>query len=135
MFGIAAHLNQSFTSVAAARGSTLLVASGDHGVGDGISEPEFTQCFTNDGSNQLRFIPTFPASCGYVTSVGATQNVPEAAASYSGGGFSNYVSISVPFFLKCQTSSQFVRPQFQDEAVRAFLRKLPNGTYDGLYNR
>lgn len=47
-----------------ARGVTLTFSSGDHGVGDGNPNPATQKCFTNDGRNVTRFIPTFPA--GYV---------------------------------------------------------------------
>ena len=76
---------------AGARGTTLLFSSGDGGVGDGDSNPATQTCFTNDGTNQTRFIPGFPASCPFVTAVGATRFVPERAEAFSGGGFSNYV--------------------------------------------
>lgn len=61
-----------------------MFSSGDDGVGGG-------ECLSNDGTNTERFIPNFPASCPFVTTVGATTSVsPEVAASFSGGGFSNY---------------------------------------------
>ena len=81
---------------AGARGISLFAASGDGGVG----------CGTNG------FVPTFPASCPYVTGVGAvTGGTPgssptgEGVADISGGGFSNY----------------FTRPAYQDTAVRRYL--------------
>ncbi len=40
-----------------AMGVSVLFASGDHGVGDG-------SCHSNDGTNSMKFIPAFPASCG-----------------------------------------------------------------------
>lgn len=55
-----------------------------------------------------------------VTVVGGTANVPEIAAYFSGGGFSNY----------------FSRPDYQENAVTGFFNKyLPDGTYSGLFNR
>jgi len=65
-----------------------------------------------------KFLPTFPASCPYVTSIGATNNIDEVGTFFSGGGFSDY----------------FPRPSYQDEAVEAYLKKLPEGLYKGLYN-
>ncbi len=44
------------------RGSTLLFASGDLGVGDGNPDPKTQVCLTNDGKNNTRFMPTFPAT-------------------------------------------------------------------------
>jgi len=82
---------------AGARGITLLAASGDGGVGCGTAG----------------FIPTFPASCPYVTGVGAVQGgtpgqspTGESVADLSGGGFSNY----------------FSRPTYQDDAVQQYKK-------------
>ncbi|KAH9053979.1 hypothetical protein EDB83DRAFT_2618052 [Lactarius deliciosus] len=73
---------------------------------------------TNDDSGKDRFLPIFPASCPWVTSVSGTRSYkPETGASFSGGGFSNY----------------FPREEYQMAAVKAFLEKL-GGTYDGLYS-
>jgi len=91
------------------RGVSVLVASGDDGVGLGNCK---------DRSGNVRFIPTFPASCPFVTSVGGTKKYePEEAAELSGGGFSDY----------------FPRETYQDDAVAGFLRNLGN-KYEGLYN-
>jgi tripeptidyl-peptidase-1 len=102
-----------------ARGVSLLFASGDGGVGDGVSDPNTQQCHTNDGTNRTRFMPLFPAGCPYVTGVGGTTYVPETAVFFSGGGFSDY----------------WPRPWYQALAVGKYLaHELPKGTYDGLYN-
>lgn len=78
-----------------ARGVSVLVASGDSGVG--------TTC--TEGTN-LTFTTAFPASCPWVTVVGGTTgNSPESAWSGSGGGF----------------SSVFGRPSYQDTAVNTWL--------------
>ncbi|RDB20085.1 Tripeptidyl-peptidase sed3 [Hypsizygus marmoreus] len=102
------------------RGVSLMFSSGDGGVGDNNPNPATQQCFTNDGRNATRFIPLFPASCPFVTSVGGTVGVPEVAVSrfFSGGGFSDY----------------FERPWYQEKAVKKHLSTLPKGTYKGLYN-
>ncbi|KAI9434427.1 tripeptidyl peptidase A [Lactarius indigo] len=102
----------------AVRGISMLFSSGDSGVGDGNPDPATQTCFTNDGKNQTRFIPVFPASCPYVTAVGGTIQIPEVASNVSGGGFSNY----------------FERPSWQDAAVTKYLESLPKGTYAGLFN-
>ncbi|KAI0277733.1 subtilisin-like protein [Russula brevipes] len=92
-------------------GVSVLFSSGDSGVGGG-------SCHTNDGTNRVQFIPMFPASCPFVTTVGGTTQVnPEVAVSFSGGGFSNY----------------FSRPGYQDGAVSAYLGKIGNKN-SGLYN-
>ncbi|KAI9449671.1 subtilisin-like protein [Lactarius psammicola] len=93
-----------------ARGVSVLYASGDHGVGEG-------DCKVDDGSGRVQFIPMFPASCPWVTSVGGTNLFPEAAAELSGGGFSFY----------------FPRPDYQDDVVPAYLEHL-GSQYDGLYD-
>ncbi|KAB8295313.1 hypothetical protein EYC80_007216 [Monilinia laxa] len=92
------------------RGVSILFSSGDTGVG--------SACQTNDGKNTTRFLPIFPASCPYVTSVGATRYVePEAAVSFSSGGFSD----------------RWARPSYQDEAVKEYL-KILGDRWKGLYN-
>ncbi|KAI9453962.1 subtilisin-like protein [Lactarius psammicola] len=100
-----------------ARGVSVLFASGDWGVGEG-------NCLVRDeyGHVSVRFLPIFPASCPYVTSVGGTTSIKpevevEVAAKISGGGFSNY----------------FPRPRYQANVVPTFLEKLGE-KYDGLYN-
>ncbi|TVY58586.1 Tripeptidyl-peptidase SED2 [Lachnellula cervina] len=113
-----------------ARGISLLVSSGDGGLGGEDS----SGCLTNDGKNTTTFIPSFPPSCPYVTAVGATQEFePEVAAFRapglgpdnkthgfyaSGSGFSNY----------------FDRPSYQDGVVPAYISAL-GGLYEGLYNK
>ncbi|KAH8994686.1 subtilisin-like protein [Lactarius hatsudake] len=90
-------------------GVSVLIATGDDGVGKG-------DCVADDGS--VRFIPLFPATCPYVTAIGGTTSYgPEIAASLSGGGFSNY----------------FRRPVYQEQVVTEFLQHLGN-QYQGKYN-
>ncbi|KAI0356085.1 subtilisin-like protein [Trametes cingulata] len=92
-----------------ARGTSVLFASGDGGVSGSQSNPA---C---DGQ---QFIPTFPATCPYITAVGSTQGInPETAAQFSAGGFSNI----------------FARPDYQSDAVDGFLKTLGN-TNAGLFN-
>lgn len=75
-----------------ARGTSVLFASGDSGVG-GSGE-----CYSNDGRNSSTFLPNFPSSCPYVTSVGGTyQFNPEvpvfrnrSGSLYTGGGGFSY---------------------------------------------
>lgn len=94
-------------------GVTVLFSSGDNGVaGNGGT------CLTRNGSESAqgkRFNPTFPSTCPYVTSVGATQVNPgssvfdpESACEqyiYSSGGFSNY----------------FATPDYQKDAVQEYM--------------
>ena len=93
-----------------ARGVSVIFASGDTGVG--------SACETNDGKNTTRFLPIFPASCPFVTTVGGTFHVqPERAASFSSGGFSD----------------RFPRPAYQRDAVDQYLARL-GSRWEGLYN-
>ncbi|KAH9164918.1 subtilisin-like protein [Lactarius sanguifluus] len=100
------------------RGVSVLLSSGDEGVGE--------DCVMEDGS--IRFMANFPGtwrsphrhafSGPYVTVVGGTTDYrPEVAVRFSGGGFSDY----------------FKRPPYQEEAVSTFLRNLGN-QHQGLYN-
>jgi len=114
---LARRVCQEFAQLGA-RGVSLFFASGDTGVGDGDPDPATQKCFTNDGKNQTKFIPMFPATCPFVTAVGGTALIPEIATNFSGGGFSNY----------------FERPTWQNAAVSKFLESLPSGTYAGLFN-
>ncbi|KAK7037789.1 hypothetical protein VNI00_010750 [Paramarasmius palmivorus] len=102
-----------------ARGVSVLVASGDSGVGADA-------CLRNDGSKRTAFIPDFPSSCPYVTSVGGTtmpygayvnNGTAETAAEFSGGGFSNL----------------FGRPDWQKNAVGSYLNAT-GSNYKGLFN-
>lgn len=96
-----------------ARGTSLLVASGDSGVGGNCSR---------NGD----FSPDFPASSPWVTAVGGLVGgnagatpTGEWADTISGGGFSNF----------------FPRPSYQDDAVAKFFatnKSLPDPRY---YNK
>ena len=93
-----------------AQGISILYASGDGGVRGGHDSPD--QCTDNT------FIPVFPASCPYVTSVGSTLGVnPERAINFTGGGFSNLFSI----------------PSYQAAAVAAFKETIP-ADFPGVFN-
>jgi tripeptidyl-peptidase-1 len=57
------------------RGVSVLVASGDYGVG-----PSASACVSNQDDSVKQFLPIFPASCPWVTVVGATKGqTPETA--------------------------------------------------------
>ncbi|KAI9451468.1 subtilisin-like protein [Lactarius psammicola] len=92
-----------------ARGVTVLVSTGDDGVGRGDCK---------DSSGNVQFMVSFPASCPFVTSVGATKSHdPEVALPLSGGGFSRH----------------FPRETYQDRAVSDYFGHFGN-QYAGLYN-
>ncbi|UNI22942.1 Tripeptidyl-peptidase I [Purpureocillium takamizusanense] len=99
---------------AGSRGISVFFSSGDFGVG-GNGE---SNC--NDG-----FYSLFPASCPYITSVGATQfsNGAEIAATFerggsTGGGFSWY----------------FPAPSYQSADTKKYISNNLDNSYSGYYN-
>ncbi|GAQ42907.1 tripeptidyl-peptidase sed2 [Aspergillus tubingensis] len=93
------------------RGVSVIFSSGDSGVG--------AACLTNDGTNRTHFPPQFPASCPWVTSVGATSKTsPEQAVSFSSGGFSDL----------------WPRPSYQQAAVQTYLTQHLGNKFSGLFN-
>ncbi|KAG0150615.1 hypothetical protein CROQUDRAFT_38046 [Cronartium quercuum f. sp. fusiforme G11] len=95
-------------------GVTFLFSSGDNGVAGNRG-----LCLNRDGTQSLTgsvFSPSFPGTCPYVTSIGATQlptgktvNDPEVACYtriHSGGGFSNVFKI----------------PQYQSKVVKRYFK-------------
>lgn len=96
-----------------ARGVSVIFASGDSGPGD--------SCTTSDGAgnNSTYFQPVFPATCPWVTAVGATANRDDMiGASFSSGGFSLY----------------FDRPGYQDASVPAYVEGLGDSAYASYFN-
>ena len=110
-------------------GVSVLYSSGDYGVagngGQCIDGPGANASYIN-GTLGGRFNPSFPSTCPYVTSVGATQvkpntSLPDALASgtqpeqacetviFSGGGFSNV----------------FELPGYQADAVQSWFADFP----------
>ncbi|KAG5983671.1 hypothetical protein E4U55_007538 [Claviceps digitariae] len=98
-----------------ARGVSILGGSGD----GGAMGSRNAQCRSHDGRNKDMTISTFPASCPWVTSVGAVNNgqEPPQGAEFSAGGFSDL----------------FRRPHWQTDAVNEYVRAL-NGHLKGYYN-
>jgi len=103
----AAHTLCNAYAQLAARGVSMLFSSGDGGVGG--SRPE-ASCTT--------FVPTFPSTCPFVTSVGGTTGATEKGADLSGGGFSTIFPI----------------PEYQSLAVPGYLTQIGN-QYSGLYQQ
>ncbi|KAJ3535679.1 hypothetical protein NM688_g6944 [Phlebia brevispora] len=98
---------------------SVIFGSGDGGVG-GASMANANNCKDD------KFVPTFPASCPYVTAVGATTlqttpsgDITEIGAQYSGGGFSNYFT---------NQESRWQRP-----AVQQYLQRI-GPLYQGKFN-
>jgi len=101
-----------------ALGTSIIFSSGDGGVSGNI----FTEC-----PNSGHFVPSFPSTCPYVTSVGGTTastplntSLPlaETALFFSSGGF----------------SSVFPRAWFQSSAVESYLTTDLKSNYTGLFN-
>lgn len=98
----------------AARGVTVVVATGDGGA-RGV---RYGDCISNDGEERRVTVASFPATCPYVTAVGAVNEIePPQVASFSTGGFSNY----------------FARPGFQAADVERYMAAL-GGHLEGHYN-
>jgi tripeptidyl-peptidase-1 len=126
---------QSFAQLGS-RGVTLLFSSGHAGVGSRSPTSDRCEIYPDPevAANAVpNFMPAFPASCPYVTTVGATKGLGlgnfsmEVAAGYpanvstyaSGGGFSNY----------------FSRPAWQDSVVRDYMNGLtPDEVDPNMYN-
>jgi tripeptidyl-peptidase-1 len=107
-------------------GTTVFHSSGDNGVAGNGGICLDSQ--HNQVQNGTVFSPGFPATCPFVTAVGATQvnpgstvNDPEGACEqviFSGGGFSNI----------------FPLPSFQADAVKSYLAKHPSPFAKGQFN-
>jgi hypothetical protein len=140
-------------SCTGSRGVSIIFSSGDAGVGDGNSDPATQQCFSNDGTNKTMFLPQFPASCplcvmsatvflhisshrsccmGSVTTVGGTQGIPEIAAPFSGGGFSNYVSLNPPSLVLCNNCIDMEKQSLLDRTGRIRLSRNTSITFPAV---
>lgn len=108
------------------QGVSVVLASGDSGVAGRAGDDNTDGCL---GTGQI-FSPDFPATCPYITTVGATFLPPHANVNTdaevavtrfgSGGGFSNIYPI----------------PSYQSEAVKTYLTKHtpPYKAYSGNNN-
>ncbi|KAI0787596.1 peptidase S8/S53 domain-containing protein, partial [Fomes fomentarius] len=111
-------------------GMTFITCSSDNGVYGTHANP-FCDLIKNTTSQGevAPFLPTFPSSCPYVTSVGATEVSPgksvhdrETSAMsvfVSGGGFSN----------------TFPRPSYQNGAVSRYLKDYAPSYGPEIFNR
>ncbi|EGO26347.1 hypothetical protein SERLADRAFT_436158 [Serpula lacrymans var. lacrymans S7.9] len=107
-------------------GVTVLYSSGDNGVA-GVGKACLLATGSPTSSGKV-FNPTFPSTCPYITSVGATQIdhdssvfEPESACErviYSSGGFSNY----------------FAMPEYQKDAVQRYLKNYPPSYPASIWN-
>ncbi|KAJ7699098.1 family S53 protease [Mycena metata] len=89
----------------AAIGISMIFASGDGGAAN------------NDQDDCTSFVPTFPPTCPYVTSVGGTFFQPPTAFSSSSGGFSNLFPV----------------PSWQAADTAAYLASIGD-EHSGFYN-
>ncbi|EIM82266.1 family S53 protease [Stereum hirsutum FP-91666 SS1] len=104
-FSVANNLCNAYMQLGAL-GTSILFSSGDGGVSGGQS------------SSCTDFVPTYPSTCPYITSVGGTTGIsPEVAADFSSGGFSNFFGI----------------PDYQADAVASYLDFL-GSTNSGKFN-
>ncbi|KAI0749811.1 subtilisin-like protein [Daedaleopsis nitida] len=109
-------------------GITFVVSSGDTGVSFGNQKLCNANGTAVTGNKAGSFVPQFPASCPYVTTVGATQVAPgksvndreiATTAFPSGGGFSN----------------TFPRPSFQNRVVNRYLKNTELPYAADIFNR
>ena len=115
-------------------GVSVLYSSGDYGVAGNGGECINANGTYNNGTSGM-FNPSFPGTCPYITSVGATQvkpntSVPDALAHhtepemacetiiFSGGGFSNV----------------FAMPTYQQKAVSGYLANHKPSYTSSRYN-
>lgn len=106
------NLNDQFQKIGA-RGISIIFASGDSGAGcGGLETRGGISSVPSTSSCDCELYPSFPATCPYVISVGATRFLtgnsgPEGAvqAFKSGGGF----------------APDFAQPDYQEDAVEAYL--------------
>lgn len=112
-----------------ARGVSLLFSSGDQGVGVNGT------CISNDGKNTTMFVPTFPSSCPYITSVGATKFFEPEVAAYRATGIDPINGVQhAGWSTGAGFSNYFARPSYQEKVVSNYVKNL-NGSFDGLYNK
>lgn len=104
-----------------ARGVSVMFSSGDDGVGT------TGYCLSNDGKNTSTFLPSFPASCPYVTSVGGTHGFEPEVASYD-------PRFDVPFTSGAGFSTYFPAPAYQAKVTKQYLAKYVGSKYAGKYN-
>ncbi|KAJ7159981.1 family S53 protease-like protein [Mycena crocata] len=95
------------------RGISVIFASGDGGVRGNRDTTNGIGCENNT------FMPVFPASCSFGTSVGGTIGFnPETAINFTSGGFSDF----------------FPAHDYQKAAIEGFYKTLPSD-FAGTFNR
>ena len=129
------------------QGTTVLVSSGDYGVGIG---PGNDSCLSAGGQTQTIYNPGAPVGCPYLTAVGATQldegtTIFDAEAALqtplgpgaelfaSGGGFSNYFPL--PDYQKKAVQQYFAQHDPGHPYYEANADASNIGANGGIYNR
>ncbi|KZT61452.1 subtilisin-like protein [Calocera cornea HHB12733] len=107
------------------QGVTLLFSTGDAGVASGFGICSTDGQYDPDG---IRFVPSFPATCPYVTGVGATQ-IPEG-----GSVLSREVAVETNVFSSGGFSDVFPLPDYQKSAVQSYYNKYPPPYTAAQYN-
>ncbi|KAJ6454196.1 subtilisin-like protein [Mycena sanguinolenta] len=109
-------------------GITVVASSGDAGVAYAQGECLLADGTLGSGNPAGSFVGQLPASCPFVTAVGATSVAPGASPNqteestthfYSGGGFSN----------------NFALPDWQHEAVQNYLNNFAPDYASSIFNR
>ncbi|KAK0105290.1 hypothetical protein ONS95_004326 [Cadophora gregata] len=105
------------------QGMSILFASADYGVAgwQGCLDPATTGTL---------FSPAFPASCPYVTSVGATQ-IPVNSSVFDRNV---EVAVDFPIYSSGGFSNHFAMPKYQEKAVLNWFKKHPTGYGMGVFN-
>jgi len=117
-----------------ARGISVLFGSGDGGAGS-IASDDPAACISNDGKNTFKLLASFPASCPYVTVVGATQNFePEVAAYRPANSLGPDGNLHAYYASGSGFSEYFPRPSYQDKVVPPYVKNLKGSEIDGLFN-
>ena len=130
-----------------ARGVTVLVASGNEGVGPD-DEDDYDDCIADEETGRVQFITDFPASCMCIALL--QLSLGDAYPAVAGTGFSLHLhGFAGPYVTSVGGTTRqnpevaatfsgggfsiyFPRPIYQDPAVPNFLEKLGN-QYDGMY--
>ncbi|KAH9213779.1 peptidase S8/S53 domain-containing protein [Leptodontidium sp. 2 PMI_412] len=105
------------------QGMSILFASADYGVAGWLG------CLDPATTGTL-FSPAFPASCPYVTSVGATQ-IPVNASVLDRNV---EVAIDFPIVSSGGFSNHFAMPKYQEKAVLNWFKNNPTGYGKGIFN-
>ncbi|KAK6440381.1 hypothetical protein LTR95_003388 [Oleoguttula sp. CCFEE 5521] len=131
------------------QGHSILVASGDYGVGGFPNDASVSGCLSGSGLNQTIYTPDWPSSCPYITSVGGTQVEPDKTIKDPEGAMQTALTGAPLFSSGGGFSNHFPQPSYQAASVQQyFARHDPGHPYyyanadasnigqnGGIYNR